>query len=95
VPRLAAVGFEALGYRDDEILKPRIARRARIDRHDVVIGNAADGFERMRHVAKDLGIADVSEVVDVHPEMSPPAVADGSAVLDPDRHNARRPVAGL
>ena len=94
VPRLAAVGFEALGYRDDEILKPRITRRARIDGHDVVIGNAADGFERMRHLAKNLGVADVGEVVDIHPEMSPTAVADGAAILDPDRHDARRPVAG-
>ena len=94
VPRLAAVGFEALRYRDDEILKPRMARRIRIHRHDVVIGNAADGLERMRHLAENLGVADVGEVVDVHPEMSPTAISDGAAILDPDRYDARRPVAG-
>ena len=51
-------------------------------------------LQRMRDLAEDLGIADVGEVVDVHAEVAPAAVADLAAILDADRNDARRAVAG-
>ncbi len=61
----------------------------------MMIGNATDGFEQgCVTLPSDLWIANVGQVVDIHPEMSPPAIADGAAILDPDRDDARRPVAG-
>ena len=71
-----------------------MARGIRIHRHDVMKGDAADGFERMRHLAETFGVSDVGEVMDIHPEMPPTAISDGAAILDPDRYDARRPVAG-